>query len=244
MEYKLIDSETVILKQSLGKDAVLSLDILKSEGFNVINVYNAWIPNLPSDVEYIKYLNTLYTNMKWVVSVHRTTMMDFQDLSYMTLEATDHFFHIAKKYEDFDIDAETKVNYVKEKVPDAWLAIGLKKSDSPRRRVTLNKFSGNMNHSKKVVYPVAEYTNEQVWSELKARGIKLHPHYQMFGRSFEGLCGKYLPALYHYAEKDDGSRLHQVAKKDIEYIESIFPLAKAKYIQQKLLEKRIAYGKS
>lgn len=239
----MIDSNVVILKQSLGKDAVLSLDILHNEGFNIINVYNAWVPNLPSDIEYIKYLNTLYKNIKWVVSVHRTTMMDFQDLSYMDLKATDHFFDLAKKYEDFDIDAETKVNYIKEKVPDAWLAIGLKKSDSPRRRVTLNKFKDNMNFAKRVVYPVAEYTNEQVYAELKARGIKLHPHYQMFSRSFEGMCGKYLPAMYHYAEKDDGSRLHHVAKKDIEYIETMFPLAKAKHVQQKLLEKRIAYGK-
>lgn len=113
-----------------------------------------------------------------------------------------------------------------------WFLSGEKACDSLQRRGMLNSMAGGkfmpaIDDRAGVCYPLAWWTDRQVYAYLKTRQIPLPADYRILGRSFSTqLDGKTLSLLAeHYHD-------------DIAKIEEVFPFCRAAILQHRLARSR------
>lgn len=84
---------------------------------------------------------------------------------------------------------------------DAYCATGVRAADSPQRRMHFLKH-GPVVHSKKLFYPVWDWSKGDVIDAIAASGLKLPKEYRLFGKSFDGLDLRFLLPLKQHAPRD------------------------------------------
>lgn len=109
--------------------------------------------------------------------------------------------------EDSGLDYET-----------TWNALGMRAKDSMQRALYFQK-SGPVNHTRRVYYPVFDYSKQDVVDAIARAGWKLPIDYTVFNASFDGLYIKYLlPIKRHFP-------------RDYERILTMFPLAELEVLR-------------
>lgn len=78
---------------------------------------------------------------------------------------------------------------------------GLKQGDNLYRR-TMIASHGPINRNDRKFYPIYDWNNDRLFTEIEAAGCKLPVDYQMFGRSFEGLQYAYIKPIKDRFPKD------------------------------------------
>lgn len=92
-----------------------------------------------------------------------------------------------------DIQTGIKEDYFNSNY-DLYTGIGIRENDNLVRRMCIKK-TGAVNEKKKTFYPVYDWSNEKLRSEIEKAGISLSDDYRVWGCSFDGLHNKFLKGL-------------------------------------------------
>jgi len=107
-----------------------------------------------------------------------------------------------------------------------WVLSGEKKSDSLTRRGWLTKCNGIQYHLK-IAYPVADWTNKNVWAYINYNNVPVAPDYKLLTGSFSVTDKSTLVEIYNeYLD-------------DFKRIERVFPFVRAVIAQAELAEKYV-----
>jgi 3'-phosphoadenosine 5'-phosphosulfate sulfotransferase (PAPS reductase)/FAD synthetase len=186
-----ITGDTVILMFSCGKDAICSYYELKKYFKNVITVYQYLHPDLSFINEQIKYFEEKF-NQKIYKIPHVSVYRMINDHVFQPPETSDIIDAVAlpnHKYEHY-------YEWIREdfNVPNVFVATGVRVADSPLRRMSI-KIHSPINKKKKSFFPIFDWTNDDIRKCLKENKIKLPIDYEMFGKSFDGLCYRYIKPI-------------------------------------------------
>ena len=179
----------VIVGLSRGKDSLVLLDLCR-EHFERVECYcMTLVPGISFVEDYLGYLERRYS-----ITVHRTPhwwlSRAYREAAYRPLRVDVPLVTIR------DVEESQR-----ERTGIDWHATGQKACDSLQRRGMLSA-CGGIDPKARVGYPLAWWTDRQVYSHLRRRNVPLPPDYRLFGGSFScQLDGRTLSLLQeHYPE--------------------------------------------
>ena len=82
-----------------------------------------------------------------------------------------------------------------------WVAGGERINDSPQRRAMIKK-SGTADAKSGRFYPIAEWTKSDVLAYIGRERLPLPKDYELFGRSFGGICQEHVPTIAKRLPRD------------------------------------------
>lgn len=190
------EGKPVILSFSCGKDSTAAWIALHEAKIPVIPIYNYLVPGLKFVEEELEYFEDFFGQR--IIQVPHPTL--YRWLEYKVFQAPENnpvieaarFGTIDYKWlwdavrKDFDM-------------PDAWVADGIRASDSIARRMACQTH-GVMRNGR--VSPIYDWTAQEVRDCLDEHGVEVPIDYQIWGRSFDGLDVKYIRGLYENLPED------------------------------------------
>ena len=147
----------------------------------------------------------------------------YRKLNHMVFQPPERFNVInaarlpAPTYEELwsEIRADLEVD------EDAWVADGVRASDSLVRRASIKKH-GAMKYDSRKVSPIYDWLQGSVHDYIDMHGIDLPIDYELFGRSFDGIDYRFIkPIKEHLPE-------------DYEQIKQWFPLVELEILRNEL----------
>lgn len=232
-----VGSGNIVLSLSLGKDSVASLILCSLVFDNIFCVTGEQLPRRARDRKYAEYLRQRFPKIRDMRFYPHPIFLDkLNENAFASPEMlVDPFCERGGEPEDLygyhyegmkaDICHQNGLD------PDTiYQAVGVKMSDSVRRRISLTRI-GYINYKDKLIYPIRDFSVKQVYELLKFKGIRLHPDYKYYGSSFDGMGAKYWVKAYR-SDPETWS-----------YIEAYFPMAKT-YVYKDLFKREMNSGKN
>lgn len=188
-----------------GKDSVGAVLALR-EHFPELELFFLYrVPNMRICEEGLQYYEDL-----WGQRIHRfphpATVLWLRDMVYQDPSRT---FQLRERRDDLKMyDYDDLAEWLLEEL--GWpsttpMAVGVRAIDSIFRRAALRK-CGIYNTGRNVIYPIFDWSQQQLVDALDRTGTKLGPDYRIFGRSFDGVDYRFIaPLREHYP--DDWERL-------------------------------------
>lgn len=180
------ENDKILLSFSRGKDSIGAwlqlLKFYKPENIFPFHLYT--IPHMAWEEESVKYYEDFFKTKILQLPHPRLYRMlrnsIFQDYnSYLKIKEM--------KLPSFDYDFCYKMALIHYKLPETtYVAIGNKRSDNINRAMQMKK-NGGIQESKNKIFPIYDWTDTFLKSEIIKSGVKLPIDYEMFGRSFDGL---------------------------------------------------------
>lgn len=84
---------------------------------------------------------------------------------------------------------------------ETYTGVGVRMNDSLNRRFSIQRY-GAENAKRCQFYPVFDWNNEKLISEIRESGVKLPIDYRIWGRSFDGFHYKFLKPLKDHFPED------------------------------------------
>jgi len=205
---------TCFLGFSRGKDSITSWLYLRQFFSRIIPFHCASVPHLKFVDESLSYYEQYFgTQIERCMDgdcVNALRTLVFQPLELE--EEIDNLHLLA--YSKHEIVDWLRAKY---KLPFAWCAYGISKSDSIDRRIYVTKYNGRIEKHRSF-YPCFNWTRAQVLAFLQQHGVKLPPDYLLSNRSMAAL-----PRLRHLL------RMRELFPQDFERIKLTFPFIEAQF---------------
>lgn len=195
-EYKEKYGEQTLLAFSRGKDSIAAALALRGK-LDVIPVHYNGPPELDFINENCRYFEKHLFDRKIIVlphpvrwsnmcgGFHLQSLSNAEVIGAAQLELLDHEIMRDR------IIQETGCN------PKIWNAVGVRATDSPMRRMTMEKH-GPLRSKTKTWFPVWDWNKARLVEEIERSGISLPIDYLIWGRSFDGLDARFiLPMKKH-----------------------------------------------
>lgn len=178
---------------SSGKDSVCTLDIVHKSGIPYTAVHQYLVPGLRVNEDVLENLEQRYgITIARIPSGSRVRMFANDVLRIQ---------HVWESGDKTSIDhtAQERLACAIAKTP--WMALGVKKADSPTRFLALDR-SENPNPNTHKFYPIAEWKHAECWEYIKAEGLPVSRAYGLFGRSLDSIDIKHVYPLKHAIPED------------------------------------------
>ena len=188
-----------VLSFSMGKDSIAGWIQMQKYFTKVYPVFLYMAPKLEFQEEQIRYYEkTLgiriqrFPNPNFYRQLNCNMFQSPENLDVIWDEnlyeaSYDDIFSLAKM--DLGISQET------------YVGVGNRMSDSLNRRTSIIRY-GLENKKRKQFFPVFDWTNDEVVSEIRKSGIRLPVDYQIWGRSFDGWDYRFLHGLKEHFPVD------------------------------------------
>lgn len=167
---------------SCGKDATATLDLCSTRADRLSGFFLYMVPGLGFQERYLRYLEMRY-------SIQILRVPHFYNSTYRSSGA------YCRPIDIPDVKQKDVFEFVREQTGAEWIALGEKKIDNPPRLWKLRKCQG-VDEERRQIFPVANWTHNQVFNYLKQRCIPLPQDYRGGGiTSFGGFVAKELSAI-------------------------------------------------
>ena len=213
-------TDSAVLKFSGGKDSLACWLLLRDLFPKIIPIYHYWLP----DLEFVETTLKLYEDY-FQTPIIRAPHPNF--LSYLAdgCFQPPHRAKVIQAHALSGADYDEIVEWVceDEGLEDYWVAVGIKASDSPVRRLAIER-NGAWTPSKRLFYPVADMRKDDLVELIKRHNAPVSEDYEVFGRSFDGLQYRYLSKIKDRYPHDYAKIIHW------------FPLAQAEFMRKAAYE--------
>lgn len=201
----------VLLSFSCGKDSLAAWLVLRDHGFEVVPFYLELVPGLEFVEHSLRYYESFFgchirrclhpnyyrrMHNDWYQPPHRVGLIEQLALPL------------------FDYDDVTDGVRRSADMPEGWCAVGTRKAESPLRRARMK--ADGMTIARRMFTPVMDWLKGDVMGCLKHHGCPLPIDYQLFGRSFDGLYGRYLKPIRERFPRDYATILEHFPDADSE----------------------------
>ncbi|PPK98999.1 hypothetical protein [Parapedobacter indicus] len=189
-----------IVSFSLGKDSIAAYINMRKYFDKIYPVFYYMVPGLEFQQKSIEYYENevfqqrilqfpspaLYRQLAYFM-YQNPAAVDYIHSQDIYIPHYDEVFAAAKL--DLDLPIET------------YVGVGVRMNDSLNRRISIQRY-GAVNEKRKQFYPVFDWNNERLISEIRSSGIKLPVDYRIWGRSFDGFHYKFLKPLKDHFPND------------------------------------------
>lgn len=191
--------DTAILSFSRGKDSIGCWILMKRHFKRIIPYYLSLLPELLEiEKESLEYFEDVmgteiivlpnpnpWTALKWLVCQPPERCASIEE---------------AKLFE-FTTEDVTRAVQNSHGIPKAYCAVGVRMTDSPQRRMTIQKH-GPINHTKMTFQAIFDWKNDRLEKEIREAGIKLPVDYRIWGRSLDGFDYRFLEPMRRLLPRD------------------------------------------
>jgi len=190
--------DPVFLSFSCGKDSTAVWALLREAHIPVIPVYYYFVPDLEFIQETIEMFEEVFgqrivqvphpslARMLWFKVFQPPERNGIIEAAALPVVDSDMYWNEIRK--DFDL-------------PNAWVADGLRATDSLQRRATLTRY-GVKRETVKKFSPIADWYAEEVREFLVERQIPAPVDYEIWGQSFDGISAKFMRGLKEHFPND------------------------------------------
>lgn len=184
-------SDPVILCFSCGKDSIATWIALEDAGIDFTPVYLWYVPHLSFVDDELNYFERTLGR-----KIHRYPHPSFYRwINELVAQAPERIRVIeAAQLPGPSYDQLWDLVRDDLKLPRAWLADGVRASDSIVRRASFVRNGVMKEHSRKVS-PIADWLKGEVYEVIERRGIELPIDYKIWGRSFDGLDYRFIAPM-------------------------------------------------
>lgn len=213
IDYVASQSETCILMCSLGKDSIVTLDMIAPKFKRVYAVFMSFVHGLEHIERWKKWVTARYKNVEMIEIPHWNLTYILRSGLYCTAHPNQKLLKLA------DIIKALRLKYQTQ-----WVFLGMKRADSMNRNLMITRFKDAHYTDNYQAYPLAEFTQKQILSYMKMHhlpepvqyGLSVSGDDAKVGKASNGL-GFNKECLLWMREKYPG---------DLEKIFTAFPLAR------------------
>lgn len=206
--YRIIDavrakSDSCLLFCSLGKDSIVTLDLLYPKFERIVCVFMYFVKDLEHINNWIRWAEVKYPKIEFVQVPHWNLSYILKFGMYCTPNPKVKLLKLA------DVVKSMRLKY-----GIHYVFLGMKKSDSMNRLLMLKSYEGQGYENEGLVYPLALWNQKDVLSYMKFRGLPYPVRYGLKasnGVGFNADCLLWLRE--HYPN-------------DLEKIYKVFPLSR------------------
>lgn len=156
----------LLFHSATGKDSIVMLDLVAPHFKEVVCVYMYMVPNLQSELRYIRWAEAMYSNVKFIQCPH------FNVSGYVKTGMLGCAQNPKQKLLSFmDI-----TEIARQKTGIEWAFFGFKEADSLNRRVFLRRTAQEnggycINFKTKKAYPLNLYKHGDIVKYIKEKGL-------------------------------------------------------------------------
>ena len=191
--------DTALCSFSMGKDSIASFLQMRKYFKRVELVFKYPIPGLEFQERALAYYEDKF-GQRIKRMPHPSLYRQLASCMYQTPERADRLF-------DLDLYACShgeimQASKVDLGLPDeTWTGVGIRINDGLIRRVHI-KTHGPVSYKTREFYPVWDWDNARLVSEIRKSGVKLPVDYKIWGRSFDGFDYRFLIGLKQHFPRD------------------------------------------
>jgi len=189
-----------------GKDSIATFLRVRETGlFKEFHLYYYYfIPELSWVESYLNYFEKRF-NLK-IIRVPNPVLyklLNNGSLQFpLTFVSIDKLFREGLRFPEYDLTLLMKAVKLSLNLPEKNLcAVGVKASDSPIRKMAIEKH-GIINKNTKKWYPIHDYTNKDIVEIMNRHDVPLPEDYDLFGLTFDGLDYRFIKIIKEKKPKD------------------------------------------
>lgn len=212
INYVASQTDTCILMCSLGKDSIVTLDLIYPKFKRVIAVFMAFVHGLEHIERWIKWVKVRYPNVEFLEIPHWNLTYILRSGLYCTPHPNQKLLKLA------DIQKALRLKYNTQ-----WVFLGMKKADGMNRNLMITRMKDNHYTDNYQAYPLAEFSQKQILSYMQMHQLPM-------------------PVMYSLATSGDGAKVGKASNgigfnldcmlwleknypSDLARIYSVFPLS-------------------
>lgn len=168
-------SDSVIVFCSLGKDSLVTLDLVYPQFKRVVCVFMYFVPHLEHIERWIAWVKSRYPKVEFMQIPHWNLSYILRGGLYCVPNPKVKLIKLA------DV-----VKAMRMKTGISYAFLGMKKADGMNRRLMLKGYAENEYINNGVVYPLADWTQKDVLSYMKLHGLPQPIRYSLKASSGTG----------------------------------------------------------
>lgn len=163
------ETDSVILMCSLGKDSIVTLDLIYPHFKRIICCFMYFVKNLSHIERWISWVKVKYPKVEFIQVPHFSLTYVLKYGTYCTPHPKQRVMNLNKVVTSLRL--KTGVHYV---------FLGMKICDSMNRNLMIKRMAPDYVSETGMCYPLAEFTQKQILSYMKFKGL---PRPVMYGQA-------------------------------------------------------------
>lgn len=169
------ESDSVIVFCSLGKDSLVTLDLVYPLFRRVVCVFMYFVPHLEHIERWVNWVKACYPKVEFMQVPHWNLSYILRGGLYCVPNPNVKLIKLA------DV-----IKAVRLKTGIGYACLGMKKADGMNRRLMLKGYAENEYINNGIVYPLANWTQKDVLSYMKQHGLPEPVRYSLKASSGTG----------------------------------------------------------
>lgn len=213
IDYVASQTDTCILMCSLGKDSIVTLDLIYPKFKKVYCYFMFFCKGLEHIDRWIKWTKARYPNIEFYEIPHWNLTYILRSGLYCTPHPKQKLLKLADIIKALRLKHNTQ-----------WVFLGMKKADGMNRNLMITQFKDAHYTDNYQAYPCAEFTQKQILSYMQMRNLPM-------------------PVMYSLATSGDGAKVGKASngigfnldcflwleknyQSDLEKIYKVFPMSR------------------
>lgn len=172
-------TDTCILMCSLGKDSIVTLDMIAPRFKKIFCVFMFFVKGLEHIERWKKWVCAKYKNVEFVEIPHWNLTYILRSGLYCTPHPNQKLLKL------MDVEKALRLKY-----DCQWVFLGMKKADSMNRNLMITQFKDNHYTDNFQAYPLAEFSQKQILSYMKMHHLPEPVQYGLSQAGDEAKVGK------------------------------------------------------
>ena len=213
IDYVSSQTDTCILMCSLGKDSIVTLDMIAPRFKHIIACFMAFVHGLEHIERWKNWVTARYKNVEMVEIPHWNLTYILRSGLYCTPHPNQKLLKLT------DVIKALRLKYNTQ-----WVFLGMKKADSMNRNLMITQFKDNHYTDNFQAYPLAEFSQKQILSYMNMHHLPEPVQYGLSTSGAEAKVGKASNGIGF--NLDCLLWLEKFFPGDLEKIYEVFPLSK------------------
>lgn len=213
IDYVRSQTDTCILMCSLGKDSLVTLDLIYPRFKKVICVFLYFVKDLEHINRWISWVKARYKNVEFVQIPHWNLTYILRSGLYCTPHPRQKLYKLKDILQSLRLKNGTQ-----------WVFLGMKKADGMNRNLMISQFKDAHYTDNYQAYPCAEFNQKQILAYMKMHNLPEPVQYGLSLASADAKVGKASNGIGFNLECF--LWLEQNFPSDLEKIYKVFPLAR------------------
>ena len=179
VDYVASQTDTCILMCSLGKDSLVTLDMIYPKFKRVICVFMTFVQGLEHIDRWIRWVKARYPNVEFVEIPHWNLTYILRSGLYCTPHPKQKLLKL------MDVIKALRLKYNCQ-----WVFLGMKIADSMNRLLMIKRFKETHYTDNYQAYPCAEFSHKQILSYMKMHRLPMPVMYSLATASEDAKVGK------------------------------------------------------
>jgi len=196
------ETDSCILFLSLGKDSLVTLDLIYPHFKHIVCVFMYFVPHLEHIERWIRWVKATYPDVEIMQVPHWNLTYILRGGLYCTPRKDVKLMRLADVIQS--VRLKTGLEYV---------FLGMKKADGMNRNMMLKTYEENHYINNGLAYPLAEWNQKQIWAYMRQRRLPEAVRYGLSASSGVGF------------NEDCFVWMEQNFPQDLERIYKVFPMS-------------------